>query len=209
MSDKSFFKPTNLYKEYMILDLIEKNKDITQRELSSRLGVSVSMVNLLLDSIEQEGFVIRKKYNSKTVEYILTKKGTDRKKNLNIRYLSSAQKLYNDAKDNIVKFLLNQIDNHVKRLILYGAGDVSNIIIETILSNNLEIEIPCIIDDDPFKQNHDLLGVPICNVEALKSTSYDAVMVSSYAHHEIIYNKLTKLVNKSNIISYFKPYSKS
>ena len=79
MEDKSFFKPTNLYKEYMILDLIEKNKDITQRELATHLGVAVSMVNLLLDRIEKEGFIKRKKYTSKTVEYILTKKGIERR----------------------------------------------------------------------------------------------------------------------------------
>lgn len=33
----------------MILDLIEKNKDITQGEISKSIGVAVSMVNDYLD----------------------------------------------------------------------------------------------------------------------------------------------------------------
>lgn len=45
MSNNTFFKPTPLYKEFMILDLIEKNKDITQREISLQIGAAVSMVN--------------------------------------------------------------------------------------------------------------------------------------------------------------------
>ena len=90
MSNQSFFKPTNLYKEYMILDLIEKNKDITQRDLASHLGIAVSMVNLLLDGIERDGYLRRKKHTTKTVEYILTKKGIERRKVLNIGFLSSS-----------------------------------------------------------------------------------------------------------------------
>ena len=54
MSDNSFFKPTLLYKEFMILDLIEKDAHITQREISKTIGVAVSMVNQYLDSFEKK-----------------------------------------------------------------------------------------------------------------------------------------------------------
>jgi DNA-binding MarR family transcriptional regulator len=53
MSDNSFFKPTLLYKEFMILDLIEKNANITQREISNAIGVAVSMINSYLDEYEK------------------------------------------------------------------------------------------------------------------------------------------------------------
>ncbi|MDY0338207.1 MAG: winged helix-turn-helix domain-containing protein [Acholeplasmataceae bacterium] len=49
MAKENFFKPTMLYKEYMILDLVEKNKDITQREISKTVGIAVSMVNDYID----------------------------------------------------------------------------------------------------------------------------------------------------------------
>lgn len=49
MGDNAFFKPTVLYKEYMILDMIEKNSHITQREMSKTIGIAVSMVNDYLD----------------------------------------------------------------------------------------------------------------------------------------------------------------
>ena len=45
MSDNSFFKPTALYKEFMILDLIEKDAHITQRGIAKSIGVAVSLVN--------------------------------------------------------------------------------------------------------------------------------------------------------------------
>ena len=49
LSDNRFFKPTILYKEYMILDMIEKNSKITQREMSQAIGIAVSMINDYLD----------------------------------------------------------------------------------------------------------------------------------------------------------------
>ncbi|MCF7926982.1 MAG: winged helix-turn-helix transcriptional regulator, partial [Candidatus Izimaplasma sp.] len=52
----TFFKPTPLYKEFVLLDLIEKNEIITQRQMSDYLDVSVSMVNSYLDSYEQKGY---------------------------------------------------------------------------------------------------------------------------------------------------------
>jgi hypothetical protein len=52
LNNNTFFKPTPLYKEFMILDLIEKNKDITQREIADNIGNAVSLVTLrvLLES---------------------------------------------------------------------------------------------------------------------------------------------------------------
>ncbi|MDD4824114.1 MAG: winged helix-turn-helix domain-containing protein [Acholeplasmataceae bacterium] len=87
MTDNQFFKPTILYKEYMILDLIEKNPKITQREISKNIGVAASMINLHLEEFEKKGLVKKKKYSTKTVEYLITKKGIEKKKVLNIGYL--------------------------------------------------------------------------------------------------------------------------
>ena len=69
-----FFKPTLLYKEYMILDMIEKNKNITQREMSKEIGVAVSMINDYLNIYEKDKLIKRKKHSTKTVEYFVTKK---------------------------------------------------------------------------------------------------------------------------------------
>ena len=56
-----FFKPTLLYKEYMILDMIEKNKNITQREMSKEIGVAVSMINDYLNIYENDKLIKKKK----------------------------------------------------------------------------------------------------------------------------------------------------
>jgi len=57
MEENLFFKPTLLYKEYLILDLIAKDAFITQRVMSEALGVSVSLVNGYLDELEDKKYI--------------------------------------------------------------------------------------------------------------------------------------------------------
>jgi DNA-binding MarR family transcriptional regulator len=205
MSDKSFFKTTNLYKEYIILDLIGKNKDITQRELGKHLGVAVSMVNSMLDSIEELGFIKRKKYTSKTVEYILTKKGNERKKFLNIGYLSSAQKLYDSAKENIEIFIDLLEIKDVKEIILYGAGEVCEILLNSILSRTKRnLVVLGIIDDDQEKLGKLMLSTEIIPIEDISLIKHDGILISSFSNNKIIYEKLIEFgYSKEKIIQFF------
>ena len=49
-----FFNPSPKFKEYIILDLIEHDENITQRKLSEKVNSSVSMINLYLDNYEKD-----------------------------------------------------------------------------------------------------------------------------------------------------------
>src|SRR5690554_6712394 len=101
-----FFIPTQLYKEYIILDLIYKNNNITQRMLSNKSRVSLSMVNMYLNQYEEEGFIKINYKSRKNLEYIITPKGIERMRILNVLYLKDSQYMYDAAKSNIENFLI-------------------------------------------------------------------------------------------------------
>ena len=52
--------------EVLILEELEKNSDITQRDLSEKTGLSLGMVNLLLKKFVKKGFVKLEKLNSRS-----------------------------------------------------------------------------------------------------------------------------------------------
>src|SRR5690554_6586499 len=132
MDDNQFFKSTPLYKEYLLLEAVEKNSDITQRELSRILSVAVSMINEYLDKEEKLGYLNKVYKSSKDVKYVITEKGSERVKLLNIQYLKSALAIHNRARRDITIFLNKIIKDGFKDIILYGAGDVSEIILQTL-----------------------------------------------------------------------------
>ena len=205
MNDNSFFKPTLLYKEFMILDLIEKDAHVTQREISKAIGVAVSMVNQYIDNFEKKGLIKRKKHSTKTVEYFVTKKGIERKKVLNISYLSSSLKVYKSAKLNIVKFIDQVIEKGFKNILLYGAGEVAEILLQSIISDkDIPIKIIGIIDDDTDKQNHTLINTRIISIDDIKNIHHDGILISSYTNNDLILSKLRQFnYNNEKILQFF------
>ena len=205
LGQNQFFKPTLLYKEYMILDMIEKNSNITQREMSNAIGMAVSMVNDYLDEYENKGLINRIKHSTKNVEYSITPEGTERRKLLNISYLSAAQKIYFNAKENILSFLSQLSKQGFKRLLFYGAGDVAEIILQTIINENYNsIKVEAIIDDDPSKQDTKLLGYQITSFKTISEYNYDGILISIFSKNSMIYDKLIKSnISNSKIIRFF------
>lgn len=206
MENAQYFKPTPLYKEYMILDLIEKNRNITQRELSENIKASVSMINSYLDIYEKSGLIIRRYISDKKIEYIITKKGIERKKVLNIGFLKASHKIYSNAKENIKQFLNQLIYKGYKDILLYGAGEVAELLLLVLNDDDtFDIKIKGIIDDDKEKQGKFLFNIPILNNEKIDEIKHDGILISSFMNRETIYDKLNLLkYNKKNIIMFFE-----
>ena len=205
MNDNQFFKPTPLYKEFMILDLIEKDSKITQRVMSDRLNVSVSMINSYLDEYEEKGFVKRRYITSKTVHYHITKKGLERKKVLNIGYLQASQFINSSAKENIILFLNQIILKGFKNIILYGAGEVAEIMLQVINTDkSIPLNAIAIIDDNPDKLNQYISGTLIIPLEKINSLKHDGILISSYTNSDLIYKKLVSIgYNSDQILQFF------
>lgn len=200
-----FFKPTPLYKEYKILDLIEKDPYVTQRTLSDSIGASVSMINAYLEKYEKNGYLNRVHLTNKNVEYHISKKGIERKKLLNIEYLKSSYLIYSSAKENILLFLNQIIEKGFKKILLYGAGEVAEIMLQVINDNkNLPLEVLAVIDDDANKQGKFIMNIPIICNSSIKEIDHDGILISIFKYKVDIYSKLITMgYKKEKIIKFF------
>jgi FlaA1/EpsC-like NDP-sugar epimerase len=186
--------------------MIEKNPLVTQRQMSKEIGIAVSMVNDYLDEYEKNKLIKRVKHSTKHVEYLITKKGSERRKLLNIWYLKSSQNIYIQAKENISLFLSQVIDKGFKKILLYGAGEVAEIMLSVLNDNNkLPLEVLAVIDDDKNKHEELLVNTPIITKEESKDYLHDGILISSYTHHEKIKENLNLIdYPKDQIIEFFQ-----
>ena len=205
MKNNPFFIPSPLYKEFMLLDVIEKQPSITQRAMSQSLNVAVSMINSYLSEYEEKGFLIRRYHSSKVVEYEITKKGKERRKLLNIWYLDASQRVYASAKNNIYQFLSTFKAKGYLNIALYGAGEFTQIILDVIQKDfQKDITIKYILDDDPLKQGSTLNGIEIKSLEDMDLREIDGILVSSYTHHQSMLHRLkSKHISENKIIQFF------
>ncbi len=201
---KTYFIPTAKYKKYLVLDIINKNSDLTQREIASITSISLSMVNQYLTDYETDGYIVKEYITKKSVKYLLTDKGLEYMRFLNIGYLSETQDLYNNAKEDIYSFLNRMIEKGYQNIILYGAGQVAEIILQTINDDkNIPLNVVSLIDDDINKQGTTLINTPINSIEYIDKLNHDCVMISSYGNHDAIMKKLINYGYEIDKIEYF------
>jgi FlaA1/EpsC-like NDP-sugar epimerase len=161
---------------------------------------------MILDTLEKSHLLKRKKASSKVVDYVLTKQGFERKKVLNMTYLSSTQKLYESAKENIENFLLEIKNKGYKDILLYGAGEVCEILLNTLKSNkSLDLKCNAIIDDDTLKIGNHILDIPIIDIKNIDLYKNEGILISSYKHKDNIIKKLINIhYDSNNIINFFE-----
>ena len=91
-------------------------------------------------------------------------------------YLNSTQQLYNSAKENIEQFLVQINDKGFKNILLYGAGEVCEIMLSTIKgSKTIRLNVKAIIDDDTEKQHHLIDEIEITGRDSIKSIEHDGI----------------------------------
>jgi FlaA1/EpsC-like NDP-sugar epimerase len=162
------------------------------------------MINSYLDSYEKNGLIRRKKHSTKTVEYFVTKKGMERRKLLNIWYLKSTQQVYQSASNNILEFLNDLVKKGYKNILLYPAGEVTEIILKVINETpTCNINVMAIVDDDKDKCDKLLLNKKIILKEDIIKYKHDSILVSSYKHHKVLLENLLSLGYPKNKISQF------
>ena len=95
----------NQQSKYQLLKSLEKDANLTQRQLSEELGISLGKVNYCLKSLIQKGFVkIHNFKNSKhkhQYSYLLTPKGIEEKTKLTIEFLKIKTKEYEMLKEEL------------------------------------------------------------------------------------------------------------
>jgi DNA-binding MarR family transcriptional regulator len=87
--------------EYHIMSEVADNEKVTQRELSRKLGVSVSTVNVLMNKMIREGLIKMTQVTQKQVLYMLTPVGMMEKASKTVSYLKGHYRAIYETKEKI------------------------------------------------------------------------------------------------------------
>ena len=92
---------------FNIIRKISKDSNISQREISTELGISLGKVNYCLRALKEKGFIkiknFRKSKNKMKYFYVLTPKGISEKTKITIRFMKQKIREYDELKKEIKK----------------------------------------------------------------------------------------------------------
>jgi EPS-associated MarR family transcriptional regulator len=90
---------------YSLLKTLEKNPDLSQRDLAKRLGVSLGKVNFCLKALVEKGSLkinnFRNSDNKLAYAYLLTPRGVEEKARITARFLRNKVQEYERLKKEI------------------------------------------------------------------------------------------------------------
>lgn len=186
-----FFSPTSQLKELLLLQHIENRPDTTQKEIAEVISGAASMVNVYIDRLEENGYIIRDYKAAKIVYYNITQEGVKRKNYLSITYFHELLKLYRLAEDNMKDFLVKLESKGYRNILLYGAGEVAEILLGIIKERrDKPLKVLALIDDKEEKQNKELQGYKIISIGDIKDYDHDGIVIASYTFEENIRQRL-------------------
>jgi DNA-binding MarR family transcriptional regulator len=187
---------TEPYRSLQILDELSHNDSLTQRDLSSRLGIALGLVNSYIKNLVKKGFITVKAIPSKRYAYYLTPKGFTEKTRLTYDLLHDYTRIYREARQNL-KTLFNKMQHDgIKKVVFAGADEIAEI--AYISLQETTIELIAVVDGE--RSGEIFFSKTIQPLQAIDDMSYDSIVVTSYLKRKLIYQKLVQSkVDKKDI----------
>lgn len=127
-------------KELEILQQIQDNEYITQRDLAQTMGVSLGTINILLKKMIKTGLIKIEKLNPQKIKYILTPEGMAEKTAKTYQYIVKSYNNISKIQKTIISIIEKQKDNGIKAIYFFGEDDEVYKIIQLVLQSSIKIK---------------------------------------------------------------------
>ena len=115
-------------RELRIIEEISQDKNLTQRKISHRLGLSLGMTNIILKRLASKGYIKVKGLNRRKVQYILTPKGFAEKTKKSYRYFLKTIHSLQEMKKKIQRLILMEYEQGKTHFVILGEGELADIV---------------------------------------------------------------------------------
>ncbi|MDD5310550.1 MAG: winged helix-turn-helix transcriptional regulator [Candidatus Omnitrophica bacterium] len=187
--NSNFLKPNEDMRNLQLLEEISRDSTASQRKLSERLGVALGVTNACLKKMAKKGYIKVKGINHKRISYFLTPEGFSEKTRLTYHFLEYTVHYYINLKKNLSEKLDFISKQGVKRVVFYGAGDVMEVAF--VISNEANIELLGIVDDDKAKQGTKKFNFTIGGAETIRDLKPDAIIITSMRYKDEILKRIS------------------
>lgn len=197
MSRRCSLRPETEY-DRKVLQAIASGQRVTQRSLSSELGVALGLTNLLIRRLADKGYVKIAGMGTRHIRYLMTAAGWEALAHATRRSLENTVHLYTQTREQI-RGSLSAIAERCatdaagqKPVVFYGAGDVAEIAYISLQSTDLTLV--GVVDD---RRTGRFFDVAICGSDQLSADKigavpYDHIVITSLRHADAIRGRIER-----------------
>ncbi len=132
-------------RSYLLLEEIASNDTITQRDLSTKLGIALGLTNSYLKNLVNKGYITVSEIPRNRYKYYLTRKGFIEKSRLAYHHLQNFTGLYRVARRDFSALFRRLSESDIKKVSFCGVDEVTEIAYLSL--KEVDISLVAVMDD--------------------------------------------------------------
>lgn len=164
-------------RDLLLLSEVERDAGVTQRSLSSKLGVALGLTNLYLKRLARKGYIKITTIPRNRIQYLLTPQGLAEKSRLTYLYMQYSLSYYRDMRARLKEMMSTFDGSHGQRVVIYGTTELA----ELAYLSLREMNIDCVgfIDGTPRES---FLSCPVSLPDRVSRWQFDWVLITDLDH---------------------------
>ena len=138
-------------KSFEVLDTLDRQPIINQRQLAQHAGISLGQVNYIIKSLLDKGLVkvgnFRKSPRKIGYAYLLTSKGIQTKSRLAVRFITAKLEEFDSLRNRLAEKLASIESRNSRQIAFVGPQIVKSFIESIINEEDLELEVTAYFAD--------------------------------------------------------------
>ena len=168
-------------RELEILERLENNGHLTQRDLSKEVGIALGLVNHLLKKMVNKGWIKIKNIDAKKIRYLITPEGAREKSSLLYKRVESTIHFYLEAKRVIKDKVIHLKNEGIEDVSIYGINHISEVLF--IVLKELGLELAHVVDDS--KEGEVWFGYTVVKMDEFVKSSTNVLILASFDKEKI------------------------
>ncbi len=191
------FKSSDEIRDLRLLEELEKNPIVSQRDLSHKFGIALGVTNACLKRMTRKGLIRIRGFNHRKIGYYLTPKGFSEKARLTFHLINHIVHHYSELKRIIGEKFLEMETKGLKRIVFYGISEEMEVAYVTLQGVNLKLV--GIVEDDEKVKPQIIFGYEIEPVSRVQELKPDAILITSLTENDKKRDRLKSIFDPNSI----------
>jgi len=161
------------HRDLKLLEAVEADSRVTQRNLANRLGIALGLTNIYLKRLVRKGYIKCVNVQSNRISYLITPRGIAEKARLTYEFMDYSLHLYGEVRQHLRSVLQECAAAH-QRVAIYGRGEAAELAYLSL--KEFGMEPVAVFDTDG---GADFLGMRVLPLRDHVGITYDLMIVAT------------------------------
>jgi len=166
----------------LLLEELSRKQDLTQRELSGKLGIALGLINSYLKTLVSKGYLTVSGIPRKRYTYYLTPRGLAEKARLTYQHLQNLTTLYKVARTDFTSLFDELKGRKVTKVAFCGVDEITEIAYLSLKEAGLELA--AVADTKSVEKK--FFGFDVLPISEVVHAGCDVAVITSFADGEAL-----------------------